>query len=99
MKYRVDEVIKNNNKRIKSKLIRVVVSMIKSIRMRPIEKPFITHEIYYNHREEPVDSNSEASFLRISENSSKQLNVDRDPFTALENKLFSVQQRSALRLN
>jgi hypothetical protein len=40
--------------------------------MRPIEKPFITQEIIYNHREEPVDTNSELSFLKLTEHMSKQ---------------------------
>jgi hypothetical protein len=57
--------------------------MIKSIRMRPVEKPFITQEVLYNHREQFVDSNSEASFLKFSENSSKELKVCNDPFSAL----------------
>ncbi len=40
--------------------------MIRSIRMRPIEKPIILQEILFNHKEEAVDSNSELSFLKLS---------------------------------
>lgn len=75
--------------------------MIKAIRMRPAEKPFITTEIIYNHRQEHADTNSEMSFLKLSENTSKQLNspCHLDHFHALDQHIGRLQQRSALRLS
>ena len=40
--------------------------MRQSKRIRPLEKPFITQEIIYNHKEEPLDTNSDMSFLKLS---------------------------------
>ena len=63
--------------------------MIRSIRTRPLDKPIITQELVFNHREEPVDTNSEFSFLKLSEQTSKQYS-ETDPFAAIEMRIYNI---------
>ena len=47
-----------------------------------------------------MESNSEMSFLKLSENTSKQLNIpDTDHFSALETHLNQLTERSKLKIN
>jgi hypothetical protein len=67
--------------------------------MRHVEKPMITQEMIYHHTEEPVDTNSEMSFLKLSETASNQLKQPNDDlFTLINTRINTMQRHSTHRL-